>query len=65
MVEHDTVNVEVGGSSPLLAANICSNSLTVEAIALEAVAGGSIPSTLTINIKFENILIFLYNIYRS
>lgn len=35
----------------------------VEAIALEAVAGGSIPSTLTINIKFENILIFLYNIY--
>ena len=37
MVEHDTVNVEVGGSSPLLAANICSNNPTAEMIALEAI----------------------------
>ena len=37
MVEHDTVNVEVGGSNPLLAANICSNSPMAETIALEAI----------------------------
>ena len=37
MVEQSAVNRLVGGSSPLLAANICSNSPMAETIALEAI----------------------------